>query len=92
MRGCLTDEVKKISKAALGYDIPQDELRLMPHIQYMMINKQKLDPRRISKNERAILSKWRKLKFIQGGAFGLYVSNKFWDAMSEILWVSYVNI
>ena len=37
-RGQLTDEVKKVSKDKLGYEISLDELRLMPYLQYCLMN------------------------------------------------------
>ena len=89
-RGKLTDEVKAKALEVLGYEIDQVELRLFPYAQYVMMNDQKLDPNKISREERTILSKWREKGFMEGGAGGMAITKEFWDAMGEILWISYV--
>jgi hypothetical protein len=91
-RGMLTDRVKKKAKELLGYEITQRELRLMPYIQYQMMNEQKIEPVRINEEERQILSEWRKKGFIEGGASGLSITKQFWDAINEILFLGYVDI
>lgn len=92
MRGRLTEKIKKKSKEMIGYEINQKELRLIPYIQYVMVNKQKIEIHLISPSERKILSKWRKLGFIEGGASGLSITKDFWDFMCEILFLGYVDI
>lgn len=91
-RGCLTDKIQEISKRMIGREISQDELRLIAHIQYVMVNKQKLDPRKISPDDRKVLKKWKTEKHIEGGATGLSVTKEFWDFMCEILFEGYVKI
>lgn len=90
MRGKLTDKIKKISAEKLGYEINQVELRLMPYIQYQVMNEQRIDPNRINQEERSILSKWRERGFIEGGTSGLSITKDFWDAINEILFEGYV--
>ena len=58
-RGQLTDRIKKKSKELLGYEVSQEELRLMAYAQYQMVNEQRIDPNKINTGERAILQKWR---------------------------------
>lgn len=91
-RGMITDEIKRCSHELLGYEIDCAELRLMPYVQYVMMNEQRVDPIRMKPNERKILSKWREMNFIEGGASGMIVSKAFWDALHEILWLGYVDI
>jgi hypothetical protein len=91
-RGRLTDEVARIAKDVLGHEISLRELRLMPYIQYTMMNEQRLDPRKINDEERKILSVWRDRGYIEGGAAGLSITKEFWDAINEILFYSYVDI
>lgn len=62
----------------------------MPYIQFVMMNEQRIDPRKINEKERDILSGWRARGWIEGGASELSVTKEFWDAMSEILWLGYV--
>ena len=89
-RGALTDAIRTKSQELLGYAISVRELRLLPYIQYTMMNDQKLDPQRINAEERGILSYWRQRGFIKGGAAGLSITKAFWDAMNEILFMAYV--
>lgn len=90
MRGVLTDEIKKKSKEMVGYEISQRELRLLPYIQYVMTNEQRIDPNKINQEEREILSKWRKKGFIEGGASGLSITKDFWDFVCEAVFLGYV--
>lgn len=91
-RGQLTDRIKKKSKVALGYEISQEELRLMAYIQYQMMNEQKIDPNKISPSERGVLQKWREAGHIEGGASGLAMTKEFWDAICQILFLGYVDV
>lgn len=91
MRGMVTDEVRLKAKQILGIeDISKSELRLMPYIQYCMVNDQIIDPIKVNQEERDILSVWREKGWMKGGASGLSISKEFWDAIHEILWISYV--
>ncbi len=91
-RGQLTERIKLKSKELLGYEINQTELRLIPYIQYVMTNEQRIDPNHINKEEREILSKWRKAKHIEGGAAGLQITKEFWNIICEIIMLGYVDI
>lgn len=91
MRGALTKEVQKIAKKHIGREITLRELRLMPYVQYVMLNEQKLEPIKISPEEREVLKKWKEEKHIEGGATGLSITKEFWDFMCEILFESYVK-
>ena len=91
-RGQLTQRIKDKSKELLGYEIDQRELRLMPYVQYVMMNNQKIDIRHINSEERQILSKWRKAGHIEGGAGGLGITRRFWEILCEILFLGYVDL
>ena len=91
-RGQLTQRIKDKSKELLGYEIDQTELRLMPYVQYVMMNNQKIDSRHINSEERQILSKWRKAGHIEGGAGGLGITRQFWEILCEILFLGYVDL
>ena len=54
-RGKLTPEIKAKSEELLGYAITQRELRLMPYIQHVMMNDQRLD---LNRNARAYEDEW----------------------------------
>ena len=91
-RGQLTKRVAEKAKELLGRDIDTTELRLMPYLQYQMMNKQRIDPAMCSGNDRKILSKWREAGHIDGGASGLGITKEFWDIINEILFLAYVDV
>lgn len=91
-RGQLTERIKQRSKELLGYEITQTELRLMPYIQYVMTNDQKIDPRKCNIEDRAILMKWKKAKYIEGGSSGLNITRVFWDIICSLIFLGYVDI
>ena len=89
-RGQLTEHIKMRSKELLGYDITRSELRLMPYIQYVMTNGQRIEPAKCNQEDRAILSKWREAGHIEGGASGLAITKEFWDIICALIWLGYV--
>jgi len=91
-RGQLTDRIKQKSKQLLGYEIDVLELRLMPYIQYVMVNEQKIKIEHINFEGRKILSKWREAGHIEGGASGLRITKDFWNIICEIVFLGYVDI
>ena len=90
-RGCLNDRVQEVAVEAMGRPIDVTELRLIPYLHYVMVNEQKLDPNKISPDERKILRKLKEEGHIEGGASGLAITKTYWNAMNEILWASYVD-
>jgi hypothetical protein len=92
MRGALTAEARYVAISRLDWDINTEQLRLLPYIQYLLMNDQGLEPSRISAEERPILAMFRERGWLEGGASRkLKVTKEFWDAMNEILWLTYVN-
>lgn len=91
-RGQLTDRIKTKSVELMGYEISVRELRLMPYIQNCVMNSKNIDPAHINAEEREILSLWRGKKYITGGASGLKITKEFWDIISEILFLGYVDL
>ena len=90
MRGVLTEEIQRIARRRFGRTITLRELRLMPYIQYVMVNEQRIDIRKINSEEREVLKKWREEKHIEGGASGLSITEYFWDTINEIIFQGYV--
>jgi len=90
-RGELTEEVNKIAEKHLGRKIDRTELRLIPYIQYIMVNEQKIGPNKINSEERKIYQNWKKEGHVEGGMCGLSVTKEFWDFMCDILFESYVK-
>lgn len=91
-RGQLTEQIKQKSVEVLGYEISLRELRLMPYISYTMLNDRRIDPNKINREERRVLSQWREKGYIEGGAAGIQITKEFWDAVHEILFLGYVDI
>ena len=90
-RGVVNGTIIELSKKLLGYEITRTELRLMPYIQFTMMNAQKLEPNRINGEERDVLNKWKKKGWVNGGASGMSITKEFWDAINSILWLAYVK-
>ena len=90
-RGVLTKEVQEIAKKNIGREIDRTELRLIPYIQYLMVNEQRLDISKLKQDERVILRKWKDAELIDGGATGLSITEDFWNFMCEVLFQSYVK-
>lgn len=89
-RGMLTDEISAKSKELLGYEITQGELRLMPYLQYCVMNDANLDIARINNAERRILMSWQDKGYIRSPSSALEISKPFYNAMCELLWLGYV--
>lgn len=91
-RGKLTGRIKALSMKLLGREIDQDELRLMPYLQYVMVNEQIIDHRKLKPVEETILSKWIDAGFLEEDFGSMKISKKFWDAVCEIVYLGYVDI
>lgn len=94
-RGCLTDEVKKLSKDLFGYEISREELRLMPYVFTRLLDNVRIERERISREENRILNEWERKKFIhiESDVKGRRVFSTvlFYEAMSKILMVGYAK-
>ena len=90
MRGMLTDEIKQKSKELFGYEITQEELRLMPYVMYCVFNDDNLNRKNVDMVEMEILTNWEDKGFIKSPFTGLKVSKDFYDKVNELLWIGYV--
>ena len=91
MRGQLNPMVQEVAEKYLGRPLKGTaELRLLPYLDYLMKNEQKLDPRKINQEERELLKELKQEEHIGGGACGLQMTKEFYDAMQQILWQAYV--
>jgi hypothetical protein len=91
-RGALSPQIQELCKEFLGREISTVELRLMPYIDYVMKNNQRIDPSKINQEEREVLSTLRKEGYIEGGASGLSITKEYYDFIQQILWLGYVCI
>lgn len=92
VRGQLTPRIKTASQKLLGYKINQIELRLMPYYQFRLLNNQTIDPVHLNEQDFDILHKWQSKKFITITNSRIHISKKFWDAMSELIFLGYVDL
>ena len=90
-RGQLTTKVIKVAKEQLGYKIDVTELRLMPYLQYCMMNSEAIVRAKINSDDFEVLKKWETKGFldfnITEGRFK--ITEKFYRAIMEILLVAY---
>jgi len=96
-RGALTRRVADMSKKTLGYEITLTELRLMPYIQYRAMNERTISWPQVNDDETSVLRQWEDKGFLKidtntarNPRFTL--TKKFYDALSEILYLAYVDI
>lgn len=92
MRGMITDEINAKAKELMGYEaLSSQELRLMPYLQYIIVNGQGVLHNRVNTEERAILDIWIKKGFISNVYEQLEMTKEFWNAISELIYLGYVN-
>lgn len=94
-RGMITEEIKKLSKELLGAEISQLELRLLPYVQYTVMNGGNIIRNRINKQENQILKRWQKkgwLKMFSGiDSIEIQITKEFWNQINQILWLGYAS-
>jgi len=91
-RGELTDRIKAKSLELMGREISTTELRLMPYIMFVMTDGHRVDRATINGQERDILQQWRDAGYIAGGASGLSITNEFWNILTELVFLGYVDL
>lgn len=92
MRGMLTPEIEAIAKEKLGIDdLSVTALRLMPHIQYVLMNEKSISFSRINSEETEILQTWFEMGHLVGPLQTLGCTKDFWDALNEIMWMAYAG-
>lgn len=92
-RGSINGAVRAKSQEVLGYEMTLSELRLIPYIGYLMMNEQRLDIRKVNDAEWKIIDKWKDKGFMTvNNIQEVTITKQFWDAISEIQWLCYVDI
>ncbi|HIY83871.1 hypothetical protein [Rubneribacter sp.] len=92
LRGCLTDELAEKYRMRLGtgYPMTRTELRLIPYLHYLVVNRKRIEMEKIDHNEYAAMSVW----ICRGWLLDypgkpVAVSKEFWDTMCDVLWDAY---
>lgn len=84
-RGTITEEIKE------KYHMTTKEFRLIPYVQYLLVNQMPIDPQKIDAEERIILQNWRNRGYLTFSMREpLTVNREFWDIMNNFLWDCYV--
>jgi hypothetical protein len=93
MRGVLTDEIKEKAKELFGYKISTAHLRLLPYIQYVVVNDKKIEKVKVSEQEISIIRKWSEEGYISiDKETGIVsITKEFWNIICELIYESYVK-
>lgn len=91
MRGQVTEEVKVSARELLDIDITTEQLRLLPYIQYIMMNEKVIDHTKLTITELDIIECWIRRGWISTKGNTISISVEFWNAMNAILWLGYVS-
>lgn len=92
LRGCLTEELAEKYKPHMGtgYRMTTIELRLIPYLQYLAVNREPVDRRKISADEFAALAVWGQRGWIDFNIDEpVAVTKEFWSFMCGVLWDAY---
>ncbi len=90
-RGQITPELEVMAKEKLGITLTVRSLRLLPYMQYVLMNGGQLNRRSVNDDERALLDHWDDLGLIRIHGLTVKATKRFWDGMNEILWAGYVD-
>lgn len=91
-RGTITEELSKKYSEFWEHDMTVTELRLVPYLYYCIVDHRCIDPRKITSDERKIISNLRKRGLIDGGASeSLACTRECWDVFTNILWDAYAD-
>lgn len=97
MRGSLSKKVQNKAKELIGRELSRDELRLIPYMQYVMVNDQKIDICKLNGKDEKIMREWNEANYyyaIQYGSeesYRLVITKELWNFMCEILFIAYVE-
>lgn len=73
------------------HDITIRQLRLLPYVHHVLLNRMQMDGAKVNDEERSILRVWTDEGHIFTTPKGLRVTKHFWDAMNDVLWLAYAN-
>jgi len=95
-RGKLTERIKVKSKELIGYEINQDELRLMVYIQYVVTNWHNISAVKINRLEQGYIDSWEESGYLSmrerfAPINKLYITKEFWSIICELIYLGYVD-
>ena len=98
-RGTVSPVVAKLSMEFLGYSMDWHELKLIKKIHFAA-TEEKFDIDDLSSEDMEIFRKWAAKQYISGLSLNRFTGNyfkrltiqkPFWDFISQIVWVAYVD-
>ncbi len=93
-RGQLSPEIQNISKEFFGYEITKTDLRLFPYILYIIQNNRYFETIKLNHEEIILLNTWKDKKLINPSFTNgeiTTISKKFYDYITQIIWLGYIN-
>ena len=90
-RGKLTDYIKTESSKFNGNPISLAELKLIPYVVDCLLNNRLVNIRHISPADITIINVWKSLGYVDYTQTKFTVTKQFWDFMTQMLWMGYVN-
>jgi len=93
-RGDISQECRDSACRLLEiHSIEYRHVSLMAYLMTVMMDSQRIDLSRLSGSDRNLLATWRRKGWLEDGQgeMDLKVSHKFWSAMCEIVYHSYVD-
>ncbi len=94
MQGMITPTIEKLSMEFLEHKLGVHQLRFIRYLHTVMANEQKFDEEQMSPIYRAIFAQWIDQDYVSGSVYdfdGLTIQKPFWDFISEIVWLAYVD-
>lgn len=93
-RGALNETARKLSNEFLKQEIDTEKLRVLPYIQYVVMNNHRIDYRKVNYNELKFLSELEGMKHLTLDEDSGYITitKEFWDFINEILFYTYVDV
>lgn len=89
-RGKLTPELSKLAAELLGIQIDTKALRLLPYLDNSFKNFG-ISANKLNDVERDWIGKFLDCGLLEGTVVNPVMTKKFYDAMQELLWHSYVS-
>lgn len=89
-RGQLTPAIAHQMEKFHDAPVTTTHLRLYPYIDWMAKNNERVDPRKVNAEERAIISAWRAAGHLNAEGV-VHPSFAFYQHIQAVLWLAYVN-
>lgn len=96
-RGHVTESAAEYYRDTFHRELTQDELRLMPYMQYVVMNEGLIERSKVNDKELRIITDLITMRLIatervhgKVGAYRLGVTEKYWQGMCNVLAMTYL--